>query len=75
MADSSEIEALKASFRGALDTGRSLEALEDKVAALDSRSEISADALDELARVTLAHAVASQALRGLVEGMQRRRAH
>jgi hypothetical protein len=74
MADSSEIEALKASFHGALETARSLEALEGKVASLDSRTEITADALDELARVTLAHAVASQALRGLVEGMRRRRA-
>jgi hypothetical protein len=74
MADSSEIEALKASFRGALVTAGSLEALEDQVAALDSRTGISADALDELARVTLAHAVAAQALRGLVEGMRARRA-
>ena len=73
MADSNEIEALKASFRGALSTGAALAALEERVLALDPRAEIAGDDLDELGRVTLAHAVSSQALRGLIESIRARR--
>lgn len=73
MTDVNEIEALKASFRGALATGQTLAALEEKIAALDSRADVSEEDLAELARVTLAHAIAAQALRGLVVTMQTRR--
>ena len=73
MADSNEIEALKASFRGALSTAAALAALEERVLALDPRAEIAGDDLDELGRVTLAHAVSSQALRGLIESIRARR--
>jgi HAMP domain-containing protein len=73
MADSNEIEALKASFRGALGTAAALAALEDRVLALDPRGDIPAEDLDELGRVTLAHAVSSQALRGLIESIRARR--
>jgi len=73
MADSNEIEALKASFRGALSTAAALAALEERVLALDPRADISAEDLDELGRVTLAHAVSSQALRGLFESIRARR--
>jgi hypothetical protein len=73
MTDSNEIEALKASFRGALSTAAALAAREDRVVALDSRAEIPGEDLDDLARVTLAHAVSSQALRGLIESMRARR--
>ena len=73
MADSNEIEALKASFRGALSTAAALAALEDRVLALDPRADISAEDLDELERVTLAHAVSSQALRSLIESIRARR--
>ena len=73
MTDSNEIEALKASFRGALSTGAVLAALEERVLALDPRADIPADDLDELGRVTLAHAVSSQALRGLIESIRARR--
>ena len=73
MADSNEIEALKASFRGALSTAAALAALEDRVLALDLPADISAEDLDELGRVTLAHAVSSQALRGLIESIRARR--
>ena len=73
MADSNEIEALKASFRGALSTAAALAALEERVLALDPRAEIAGDDLDELGRVTLAHAVSSQALRGFIESMRARR--
>ena len=73
MTDTNEIEALKASFRGALSTAAALDALKDTIAALDPRGDLAADELEELARVTLAHAVASQALRGLVDTMRARR--
>jgi hypothetical protein len=74
MIDTNEIEALKASLRGARMTAAALDALQEKVEPLDPRGDIGADVLDELARVTLAHAVASQALRGLVDSMRSRRA-
>ena len=67
MTDPNGIEALKASFRGALSTADALAALEEKVMAWDPPSGPSAEDLEELGRVTLAHAVASQALRSLVE--------
>ena len=73
MIDTNEIEALKASFRGARLTAAGLDALQEKVAAFDPGGDISAGDLDELARVTLAHAVAAQALRGFVDTMRRRR--
>lgn len=73
MTDLNEINALKASLLGALGTTVALEALRDKVMALDPGAEISGDELDELGRVTLAHAVSSQALRGFVESMRARR--
>lgn len=75
MTDSNEIEALKASFRGALGTADALAALRDTVMNLEPAAGISSEVLDELGRVTLAHAVSSQALRGLIERMQRRRDH
>ncbi len=73
MADSNEIEALKASFRGALSTAAALAALENGVLALDPQTDIPTEDLDELGRVTLAHAVSSQALRGLIESIRARR--
>ena len=74
MTDLNETNALKASLLGALGTAGALEALRDKVMALDPGGEVSGDDLDELGRVTLAHAVSSQALRGFVESMRARRA-
>jgi|RhiMetdeSRZDD1v2_1073273.scaffolds.fasta_scaffold3119933_1 hypothetical protein len=73
MSDPNEIRALKASFRGAIDTAGTLAVLQGKIEALDDQGDITAEDLDELARVTLAHAVASAALRGLVNTMQTRR--
>jgi hypothetical protein len=73
MTDLNEIRALKASFQGALDTGAALEAMKSRVMALDPNADVSVDDLDELGRVTLAHAVSSQALRGLIEAMRARR--
>jgi hypothetical protein len=73
MTDPNEIRALKASLGGAIDTAGALAALQPSVEALDERGEISAEALDELARVSLAHAIASNALRGLIDTMLARR--
>jgi hypothetical protein len=75
MVDPNEIEALKASVRGALSTAASLGALKDRVEAVDVHAGISAEDLEELGRVSLAHAVAAQALRGLVETMRTRQAN
>ncbi len=69
-----EIEALKAAVRGAIGTASALEALRENVMALDPRADISTEDLEQLERVTLAHAVSSQALRGFVESMRARRA-
>ena len=74
MTDVNEIRALKASLQGALDTARALEAIESTVMSLDPGAEVTADDLEELGRVTLAHAVSSQALRGFIESMRTRRA-
>jgi hypothetical protein len=73
MTDPNEIEALKASVRGALGTAETLAAIKAKVEAFDSRGDVPAGDLEELARITLAHAIAAQALRGLVETMRTRR--
>jgi len=73
MADPNEIAALKASFRGALGTAAALQALQGMVDAIDPAADIAAGDLEELARVTSAHANASAALRGLVVRMQNRR--
>ena len=74
MADRNEIDALKASMRGALTAADVLRSLQGKVDALDADAGITPEDLDELGRVTLAHAVAAQALRGLVETMRNRQA-
>jgi hypothetical protein len=73
MADANEIRALKASWLGALDTAAALEGMKARVMALDPNGEIAPGDLEELARLTLAHAVSSQALRALVESIRARR--
>jgi hypothetical protein len=73
MPDPNEIAALQASFRGATATAGALAALGPRIESLDPNGEIGAAELDEIARVTLAHAVAAQALRGLVNTMRARR--
>jgi len=74
MTDSSEIAALKASFQGAVRSGEALAGLRDQVDALDPHADIPAATLDELSRVSAAHAIASAALRGLVNTVLARRA-
>jgi hypothetical protein len=73
MADPNELAALQAAFRGAVDTAERLAGLGARVAAGDQAGEIDPGLLEELSRVTAAHAIASAALRGIVESMQRRR--
>ena len=73
MADPNEIQALQASYRGALSTAAALATWRDRVEALDRGADPDHAALEELARVAAAHAVASAALRGFVETMIERR--
>ena len=73
MSDVNETRALKASFRGAMETAASLAAIQERIDTLDDQAEIDPSVLEELARLTAAHAVASAALRGLVSTMQARR--
>lgn len=73
MSDPSELSALKASFRGALSTAAALQTLQPRIDALDAATDVSPEVLEELTRVSAAHAVASAALRGLIDTMQARR--
>ena len=73
MADPNEIAALKASFRGALSSAASLASLQDRVEQIAAAGDVSAELLDDLMRLSGAHAVAAAALRGFVETMVGRR--
>jgi Glu-tRNA(Gln) amidotransferase subunit E-like FAD-binding protein len=73
MADVTEIEALKASLRGAQLAAEALAEVAGRVERTDPRADVDEADLDELQRLTLANAVAAQALRGLVESMLKRR--
>jgi hypothetical protein len=74
MLDPNELQALRAALRGTLETSAALKQIDERLdAALAPGADISNDDLAELARVTLAHAVSAQALRGLVETMRTRR--
>jgi hypothetical protein len=73
MTDPNEIEALKASIRGALASADALKAVAAKVEQFDPLAEVSAADLEELTRLSLANAIAAQALRGLVGTMLARR--
>ena len=73
MADVTEIEALKASMRGVRSSADALVPVAVKVEGTDPDTDVSDADLDDLQRLTLANAIAAQALRGLVETMLRRR--
>jgi hypothetical protein len=73
MSDPNEIRALKAAVLGAMETSASLAELNPRVQALEDGGDVSPEDLDNLARVTAAHAIASAALRGLVNTMRTRR--
>ena len=74
MTDHNEIRALKAAVRGVADTAATLASMQPRIDALDDHAEIGAEILEELGRVSAAHAIASAALRGFVNTMQNRRA-
>ena len=73
MTNPNEIDALKAAMRGAQGTAKGLSALGDRIEALDQRIEVTDADLDDLARLSAAHALAAEALRGLVRTMMARR--
>jgi hypothetical protein len=73
MTNSGDVEALKAAMRGARTTAEALSMLLPRVEALDARADVLDTDLEDLRRVSSAHALAAQALRGLVETMLRRR--
>jgi len=73
MSDPNEIAALKAAFRGAVSTAQALASWSERIEHLDADADISAADLEELQRITAAHAIASAALRGLVNTMVARR--
>ena len=73
MSDRNELQALQAALRGALAMTAALARISDRITSLDPDAEISGADVEELARLTLAHAVSSLALRGLVETMRTRR--
>jgi len=73
MPDLTEIEALKASLRGARRASEALSEVAARTETVDPRTDVPESDLDELHRLSLANAVAAQALRGLVESMLKRR--
>jgi hypothetical protein len=74
MADVTEIDALKASLRGARNAAAALGDVARRVDAIDPHhGDVPEGELDALQGLTLANAVAAQALRGLVESMLKRR--
>lgn len=73
MVDLTEIEALKASLRGARSGAAALADVAARVETADVHADVADADLDELQRLTLANAIAAQALRGLVESMLKRR--
>jgi hypothetical protein len=73
MPDPNELEALKASMRGVRRSAETLNGLGDRVEGLDPQSDISDADLGDLQRLSSAHALAAQALRGLVYTMLKRR--
>lgn len=73
MVDLTEIEALKASMRGARATVGNMADIATRVEGIAPHADVPVAELDELQRLTLANAIAAQALRGLVETMLKRR--
>jgi len=74
MADVTEIEALKASLRGVRSTAAALSDVSKRVESVDPhQADVAEGDLDALQNLTLANALAAQALRGFVESMLKRR--
>ena len=73
MVDLTEIDALKASLRGARSAAAALADIAGRIENADLHADIAEPELDDLQRLSLANAIAAQALRGLVESMLKRR--
>jgi hypothetical protein len=73
MADSNEIAALRASLRGAREAAEALNDVALRIDATGPHDEVAEADLETVQRLSLANAVAAQALRGFVESMLRRR--
>jgi hypothetical protein len=73
MPDLTEIEALKASLRGAGRSAAALSEVTGRVERTGAHADVADGDLEELQRLSLANALAAQALRGLVESMLKRR--
>lgn len=73
MADSNEIGALRASLRGAREAAERLNDVATRIEGLDPTDGVADADFDALQRLSLANALAAEALRGFVESMLRRR--
>jgi phage tail tape-measure protein len=73
MTNSGDVEALKAAMRGVRTTAEALSTLSPRVEALDARADAPDTDLEDLRRLSSAHALAAQALRALVETLGRKR--
>jgi hypothetical protein len=73
MTNSGDVEALKAAMRGVRRTAEELSALSPRVDSLDAHSDVPDTDLEDLRRLSSAHAMAAQALRGLVQTILRKR--
>jgi hypothetical protein len=73
MVDLTEIAALQASMRGARSAAAALTDVAARIEGADAHADVADADLDDLQRLTLANALAAQALRGLVESMLKRR--
>jgi hypothetical protein len=73
MADLTEIAALRASLRGARNASAALGDVAARVESVDANAGVADADLADLERLTLANAIAAQALRGLVQSILKRR--
>jgi hypothetical protein len=73
MTDSNELVALRAALRGAVASDDALSAVSERVESVSSIDDLTTDELDALSRLSAAHAIASAALRGLVNTILARR--
>lgn len=70
MTDENAIHALKNAWNGAVATADRLRELAPAVASFDESTPVASDSLGTLHTVAAAHALAAQALRGLIEALQ-----
>jgi hypothetical protein len=73
MVDVTEIAALKACLRGARSAAAALGGVAARIDGSGAGADVSDADLEELQRLSLANALAAQALRGFIESMLKRR--